>query len=256
MSSCRSHFVSSQIHKCILDQSMNYEAAGIAAANSLIKTAELQEMIDQSNLFMFDNKGRLSTQMNKTLLNALNDVQDELPSIANLDLFVQTIDTRLMMVVSKNKPKILHKQWVRSNAKWAKAMLATLKRSALKASTRTSKPKKQGGGFGQTAHEEETGNHRIGGQSEGNGQAGHGTNDIDCISLVPRCSCWQRGGAIGCISPGPDSKSCQQWRGIVCIRHGPFQLHQSRSQRSGFRRGDGFRLQVQGGSGDRSRGRG
>ena len=121
---------------------MNYKDAGIAVANDLIKTAELQEMIDQSNLFMFDNKGRLSTQKNEKVLNALKGVQGKLPSIANLDLFVQTVDTHLLMVISKNKSKILNKQWVRSNAKWGKAMLATLKRSAAKASTRTSKTKK------------------------------------------------------------------------------------------------------------------
>jgi hypothetical protein len=121
---------------------MNYKDAGIAVANDLIKTADLQEMIDQSNLFMFDNKGRLTTQKNERLLTALKGVQGELPSIANLDLFVQTVDTHLLMAISKNKSKILYKAWVRSNAKWGKAMLATLKRSAAKASTRISKPKK------------------------------------------------------------------------------------------------------------------
>ena len=40
--------------KCILDQAMSYKEAATAAANNLIRTGELQEMIDQSNLFMFD----------------------------------------------------------------------------------------------------------------------------------------------------------------------------------------------------------
>jgi hypothetical protein len=76
------------------------------------------------------------------LLNALKGVQGELPSIADLDLFVQTVDTHLLKVISKNKSKLLNKAWVRSNAKWGKGLLATMKRSAAKASTRISKTKK------------------------------------------------------------------------------------------------------------------
>ncbi len=117
-----------------------YKNAANAVANDLIKTPDLQEMKSQGNLFMFDNKGRLSTQKNERLLNALKGLQGELPSIANLDLFVQTVDTHLLMVISKKTNKILYKQWVKFNAKAAKTLLITMKRSAKKQSTRTSKP--------------------------------------------------------------------------------------------------------------------
>ena len=108
--------------KCILDQAMSYKDSGTAAAKDLIGTPELQEMIEQSNLFMFDNKGRLSTQKNKKLLSALQGLQDELPSIADLDLFVKTVDTHLLMVISqdRNKSKQLYKIWVKTNAEFAK----------------------------------------------------------------------------------------------------------------------------------------
>jgi hypothetical protein len=55
----------------------------------------------------------------------------------------------------------------------------------------------------QNAHEEETTDRRIGGQSEVKGQTVGCTKDIGGISIGPKCSCWQRGGAIGCISQGP-----------------------------------------------------
>ncbi len=92
--------------------------------------------------WLTDDHTTASDIQNQRLLNALKGLQGELSSMANLELFVQTVDTHLLMVISKNEGKILYKQWVRSNAKWGKAMLATLKRSARKASTRTSKPKK------------------------------------------------------------------------------------------------------------------
>ncbi len=128
--------------KFIWDQVMSFKEAAIAAAKGLVQTGDLQEMIEQRNLFMFDNKVRLSTQKNHKLLDVLKRLQDDLPSIAQLDIFVKTLDTHLLMVISKNKSKILHKQWVRANAKFAKTLLVTMKRSAKKQSTRSTKPKK------------------------------------------------------------------------------------------------------------------
>jgi hypothetical protein len=122
---------------------MNFQTAGTAAANGLIRTAELAEMIEQSNLFMFDNKGRLSAQRNGRMLNVLQGLQDELPSISQLEVFVKAIDTHLLMVISKSKSsKIMYKQWVRNNAKLGKTLLGTMKRSAKKQNARTSKPQK------------------------------------------------------------------------------------------------------------------
>ena len=82
---------------------MSYNDAATAAALGLVQTSELQEMIAQSNLFLFDNKGRLSSQMNHKLLNLLNEVQTEIPTIYQLEDFVQIIDSHLLMVVSKKK---------------------------------------------------------------------------------------------------------------------------------------------------------
>jgi hypothetical protein len=68
-------------------------------------------------------------------------VQSEIPNISQLETFVEIIDTHLLMVISKKNNKLLYRQWVKFNAKAAKTLLVTMKRSAQKQSTRTSKPK-------------------------------------------------------------------------------------------------------------------
>ena len=60
MSFCRSHFGSSQDHfwiKSILDQVMSFKDAAVEAAKDLVQSGDLQEMIDQKSIFMFDNMG-------------------------------------------------------------------------------------------------------------------------------------------------------------------------------------------------------
>jgi hypothetical protein len=72
----------------------------------------------------------------------LYEVQNEIPSIHQLESFVMTIDSHLLMVISKKNNKLVYKQWVKFNAKAAKTLLVTMKRSAKKQSTRTTKPQK------------------------------------------------------------------------------------------------------------------
>ncbi len=162
---------------------MSYKEPGTAAAKDLIETPELPEMIEQSNLFMFDKKGRLSTQKNHTLLSVLKGLQDDLPSIGQLELFVKK-NRRPLADGDLQEPKeqdpvqtVVEEQCeVGENVAWYnEEKCQETEYEGIQA------PHQKGVGFEKNAHEEETRYHRIGGQSEGSGQAGIGTKGIGCI---------------------------------------------------------------------------
>ncbi len=60
---------------------MSFKTAAIAAAKSVLKSAELAEMTNQKNVFAFDIKGRLSADKNKKILDGLAEVQYTLPNL-------------------------------------------------------------------------------------------------------------------------------------------------------------------------------
>jgi hypothetical protein len=73
----------------------------------------------------------------------LNELQNELPTLAELETFVRTVDEHLLRSISQNNTnRILHQQWVKTNAKFAKILLVTSKRSAKKQLSRKLKPQK------------------------------------------------------------------------------------------------------------------
>ncbi len=57
---------------------MEFTNAATSLAKSLVKSAELAEMTNQKSIFVIDIKGRLSTDENKKILDALMEVQETL----------------------------------------------------------------------------------------------------------------------------------------------------------------------------------
>ena len=142
---------------------MEFTNAATSLAKSLVKSAELADMINHKNIFVFDIKGRLSTDENKKILDALMELKDTLPSLSPLESFSLAIDSQLMKLISQDKSssKIMYTHWVKSNAKLAKTLLATRIRSAKNEKHQGCQTYKAEGAFGQSAHEEEGSGRRL-----------------------------------------------------------------------------------------------
>ena len=115
---------------------MKYRHAGIAFGRYVSRTDTFKAMVAEGNVFVIDSMSNLTSSTNVEILDALLKVTGALPTLADIEKFVQALDRHFMCAVSKSKNPTLHKMWVKTNSKIGKTLLASRERSTRKSTKR------------------------------------------------------------------------------------------------------------------------